>query len=477
MICKLYMDRKIFLWWCFLLICLLSSCGTPYVIKRDIKYDNVSALIYDYQTQKPKYHAVIEKHLFEVHDYNKDGYNKILAYQKLSNNVEYLRLKFDSVKAAYVIKRDIKYDDVSALIYDYQTQKPGFHAVIEKHLFEVHDYNKDGYNKILAYQKQSDNVEYLRLKFDSIRDAYEDSIVRILDRCTSLNDIASFYKNHTEERLFLKPLLSEFVTYNLQDNEYFEVRSFYKSLKNTDLNPVVEPIYLSMRDSAMKVFTPMVDKYCNKELELLEEYRKGGARGYINAVDNSFGKLIDVLIDEEWPKSMSQVKSIYQKHSSANNPIAAIRNSIIGNIKPYLREINQGRVAFVKDALDVNPGNYQVKKVNVSVVKVPVKCPTSEIMSVSKIQNKEDKVSTVLSIASFIPYVEYVATAADVVYSYKKAKDDAKEMSPHMKKMATKVASYLKAACDEEYNNSYRKLKNDIVKSQKVFRSVLYENF
>lgn len=393
-----------------------------------------------------------------------------------------LTITFTSCGTPRIIKEHIAADDIPSLIDDYNGQKSKHQKRISEYIFTSHNFSTDSYGTLLYYQGKSID-DIMKSKFDTVIKHREDSILSVLDNYKQINSIASYYKLHEDEQIFLRPIVAGTLTQNIADYEYKDVRSIYREFKDTDLKDSIYPYYVVKREEAMPQAISVVEAYCKNEMKIFEIYRKEG-RGRIPKVSaNAFEKVIDNLLDNDIPSDQKRLTTLYKTITGKYNPITAIKDVVKDETGKMMKDMNECRNDLVKELTDYPISNkHKVPTIPISVKKVDVKCPLNEFKAIENLQNQQanrkSKVSTLLSIASWIPnIIGDIASVADIYKTYKDTKKNAEEVSPLIQKMAKAVFVNFNKACQTEYDNSFKTVKQSIQNSHNKLKQAIYEDF
>lgn len=392
-----------------------------------------------------------------------------------------LTISFSSCATPREIKEHIKTDNISELIADHNGQKPKNQRKIEDYIFNSHDFSKDSYGNLKAYRDKS-TQDNMQSQLSVIINAREKSILAVLDSFENIKSIAAYYRGHFDEQSFLNPIIAGTLTQNISDYEYKDVRVIYREFRNTDIADSIYPYYAEKRELALPLAIASVEKYLKSELKLFDIYKAEGKDYIPQIASKAFEQLIDQLLDCDLSKNTPQLKEQYNRITSRNNPITAIKNVVKDEAQKMMKDMNECRSEIVKELIDAKfSSRYEIPTLPISVKKRNVKYPSSELNTIASVYqrpNPQSTINTVLSIASWLPgFIGTVATAANIYKTYKDTKKQATEVSPYIKKMATVVFNNFKATCTQEYNESYEKLREPILESQKQLKQAIYEDF
>lgn len=426
------------------------------------------------------------KTTFKRKDYNKTfeiiykerGIKPILSY--LWMTIVTL-LILSSCGTPKIVKEHIETDNILGLIDDYASQSPKNKKIIEKHIFAHHDYSKNTYGELKNFHNKSQS-ENLMWKFSGIIKNREDSILSILDGFDKIKDISSYYKKHEDEQSFLTPIIAGTLLQNIQEYEYKDVRTIYREFKNTEIKDSIYPIYVEKRSHALPAAMNSVDKYCKSEIKLIDVYKAEGKKRIPQVASTAFEQMIDQLLDCDLSQNQSQLKVQYNNITSKYNPISPIKNVVKDEVQKMMKDINECRAEIIKELLDSrNTNKYKLPSIPIIVKKKSVYYPTKDFKAIASIYNKptpQNKLSTALSIASWLPgFIGAAASAADIYKTYKDTQKKAAEVTPYIKHMATAVFKNFAATCNQEYDESFKNVRKSILKNQEQLKQSIYEDF
>ena len=219
-----------------------------------------------------------------------------------------------------LIKEHIAADDISGLIDDYNKQKPKYQKKIASYIFSNHNFCKDSYGSLIGFRNRCLD-ENLWLKFDNIIKVREDSILSVLDSFTNIKSIASYYKKHSDEQDFLRPIVAGTLTQGIEEIGYQDVRAMYRAFKDTDIKDTIFPYYNAKREEALPQAIKAVDTYCKSEMKIFNVYRNEGKKRIPQVSAIAFEKMIDQLLDFNIPNNQSQLINQYKNLTGKNNPV------------------------------------------------------------------------------------------------------------------------------------------------------------
>lgn len=392
-----------------------------------------------------------------------------------------LILLLSSCGTPKLLKEQFANDDVIGLVQNYDNQKPKYQKKIVNHIFSNHDFSKDSYGDLIAFQNSSRSAD-LETRFSDVIKIREDSILSVLDQFKSVRSIASYYKEHADEQSFLCPIVAGTLTQNIQEYEYPDVRTIYREFKNTNIRDSIYPYYAEKRAEALPLAMSKVDKYCQSEVKLLSIYKSEGRERIPQVASTAFEHLIDQLLDYDFPQDQKQLVGLYNKITTRHNPISGIKDVVKDETQKMVKDINGCRKDMVKDLLDPSSTNrYMLPTLPISVKKETVKFPANDFKAIANVYKKptpHGKINTLLSIASWIPgYIGTAATLADLYKTYKDTKNQANEVAPYIKRMATSVYKNFESTCCQEYDESFENIKKSVLKSQEKLKQAIYEDF
>ena len=377
-----------------------------------------------------------------------------------------------------LLKEHLKADNIACLINDYHELKPKYKSKIAQYVFNQHDFSKDSYGMLIQYRDKSNDILLIE-SFDSVVSKREDQILEHLDKCGDVNSVADYYKSHTDEQAFLSPVVSATLTQNIEDYDYLDVRSMYRAFMGTNICDSIFPYYQQKRELALPAAKAIVKNYCKNEMKLLEVYRKDGRNKIPEIANQTYGVVIDQLLEKDFPEGRYNLTALYERIMDENNPAPKIQTHINQLTQDLRNDMNECRENLVVQLTAYSDGEaWRVPNLSVNVKKIPVKCPIEDMMTISSIQNRQSTSSTLLSLASFIPgVIGLFATAADIYNSYKDSKETANELTPYIKNMAITINKNLKSTCNKEYDTAMKSLKKNIERSQNQLNKYIDEKY
>lgn len=377
-----------------------------------------------------------------------------------------------------IVKEHLANDDVLGLINDYQTQKPKHRQIVSQHLFGIHDYGKDNYGTLQNFRKQA-VLEPLVIYYDSLIDKRESNILETIDGFSNIDQVASYYKSHTDEQNFLHPVLTGVLMQNIEDYDYVDVRRMYRAFSQTDISDSIYPYYSKKRTESLPYAMKVVDEYCDTELKLVNAYMNDGHKQIPQVAANAFDGMIDDLLDMEVPNDMDRVKGTYQSITNSKNPVTDIKNLVRSECTLLAQDIKECRSDLINQLLETTDSHhYKMPVFTIKVNKKDVGFPINDFKAIAQIQNRTSGTSTLLSLASFIPgAIGWIASALDIYKSSSDAKEQGQELLPYMKQLSVNVFKNLRSTCVKQYNESFNGIKKDVKDSQKLLKQEIYENY
>lgn len=471
----------------------LFSCGMPKMLKNHLENDDVYGLINDY-AQYRKYKPAIKDYISQTHDFNSESYQSIEDYMKeaTGDSLEYVFLevlnkrKEDAIAAAWHAPNDI----YSLLQHYNQNQevKAFIHPIIEQRISKIAQETgyAEGVVQIYRCIKGTDFYANLLPTLEQCIDSFAQTadypqILRIF------RDV-----KETDFYIGLLPTFKQRIDTIAKATNYPQIKKIYADVRGTDLQEIVVPYYQKRREEYRPIIQKSIDEYCKKELTKLDQCKKRGASGLKAIADTASAYMIKALMNSHIPSSANQVSQLFDNLDRTYNPTFTINDHIRYYVSPLLSDLELMRYNFYAEQVESTiPQTAKVGNVSVSISRVKTKCPSTELVSIGRIQAESSGYETLSELAGAYDTVSdlgfglpgvwgLLATAAGWFFDYKaeQAREErAKKLKPKIKSMGKKVLSGMENSCQKEYDNAFIEIRQSIIDSQKRLRQEILNNY
>ena len=534
-------DKKIIYIITFGIVFAFVSCTGTKKIAIDIEGDDVKELIID-NYKFPKHSEDIVNYLM-AKDYASASYTELLQYQNLSIYDEQLGNHFNN------ILRDREDSVISALatknireIAEYYKSRPDEQDFLNPVLFETFVTNSDYLSyedvKALSVEFSSTDLEdSLTAKFinrrnliypyaDIYGEKYEDSILNLLSNM-NIRQVGNYYRTHSYDQQFLKPILQNTYLPSINEFEYAEVKKLVNAFAGTDIHSIFASKYDSIRMTYKPIVKESIYVYIAAEQEVLKSYKayayedvmnyltnasgeimadyimpsledywdafcnnpgnfilnigKGIVDGIVDAAVNAYNYVIDFFSSSD--KNDKEEIETYDKIFYKNYDAHISKDDIMSIIDKYAsdarNELNLARCSFVSEMTGTkSPAETMIKDCSNN------ECPTfgkisniSEIKMIYDRQNKDDVIGTILGLASWLPAYGDVISLFEIGYSLDGYDSDASYVKGKLDKFQDKMNDHIMQMAEFYIDSRFNEITENTKNSRTNLIKYIYENY
>ena len=520
----------------------LTSCTGAKKVTTAIAGDDVEELIVD-SYKYPKQSENIKNYLTSK-DYMSASYGDLMLYREISIYDEQLYDYFSDVIGQ---KEDSIVSSLSTMgiheIAEYYKAKEDEHNFLNEILYETFVANSDdlSYDDVKAMYTafiSTDLEEPLRDKYIARRDLiypyaeiygeeYEDSILNLLSGM-EIQQVGNYYKSHSYDQKFLKPILQNTYLADINDLEYQDVKGLANAFASTDLAEVFIPKYDSIRTALRPLVEESINAYVTAEQELLTAYKsyayeetmnyltnasqeiiatyimpslgeywdafwdnptdfllnvgKGMVDGIVDAAKSVYNFFVGLFSDSDKGKKKGSEET-YDKMFYRTYASHISKKKIISTIDKYVsearNELNDARNSFVYEMT----GRRNANATNIKKSENK-ECPTfklpSNISEMKKIydrQNEDDVVGDVMEVASWIPVVGDVISLIEIGKSLFDYNSDAKYVKEKLDEFQYKMNEHISQMAEFYTDALFNEMTENTIKSRNNLKRYIYENY
>lgn len=518
------------------------SCTGTKKVATAIAGDDVEELIID-SYKYPKQSESIKNYLTSK-DYMSASYGDLILYREISIYDEQLYDYFSNVIGQ---KEDSIVSSLSTMgiheIAEYYKAKEDEHNFLNEILYETFVTNSDdlSYDDVKAMYAafiSTDLEEPLRDKYIARRDLiypyaeiygeeYEDSILNLLSGM-EIQQVGNYYKSHSYDQKFLKPILQNTYLADINDLEYQDVKGLANAFASTDLAEVFIPKYDSIRTALRPLVEESINAYVTAEQELLTAYKsyayeetmnyltnasqeiiatyimpslgeywdafwdnptdfllnvgKGMVDGIVDAAKSAYNFFVGLFSDSDKGKKKGSEET-YDKMFYRTYASHISKKKIISTIDKYIsearNELNDARNSFVYEMT----GRRNANATNIKKSENK-ECPTfklpSNISEMKKIydrQNEDDVVGDVMEVASWIPVVGDVISLIEIGKSLFDYNSDAKYVKEKLDEFQYKMNEHISQMAEFYTDALFNEMTENTIKSRNNLKRYIYENY
>lgn len=535
---------------CKTIICIITfgtvftfaSCTGTKKVATAIAGDDVEELIID-SYKYPKQSESIKNYLTSK-DYMSASYGDLMLYREISIYDEQLYDYFTDIIGQ---KEDSIVSILSTMgiheIAEYYKAKEDEQNFLNEILYETFVTSSDdlSYDELKALYAEFTSTELeepLRDKYIARRDLiypyaeiygeeYEDSILNLL--CgMEIQQVGNYYKSHSYDQKFLKPILQNTYLADINDLEYQDIKGLANAFASTDLAEVFIPKYDSIRTALRPLVEESINAYVTAEQELLTAYKsyayeetmnyltnasqeiiatyimpslgeywdafwdnptdfllnvgKGMVDGIVDAAKSAYNFFVGLFSDSDKGKKKGSEET-YDKMFYRTYASHISKKKIISTIDKYIsearNELNDARNSFVYEMT----GRRNANATNIKKSENK-ECPTfklpSNISEMKKIydrQNEDDVVGDVMEVASWIPVVGDVISLIEIGKSLFDYNSDAKYVKEKLDEFQYKMNEHISQMAEFYTDALFNEMTENTIKSRNNLKRYIYENY
>ncbi len=518
------------------------SCSGTKKVATAIAGDDVEELIID-SYKYPKQSENIKNYLTSK-DYMSASYGDLMLYREISIYDEQLYDYFTDIIGQ---KEDSIVSILSTMgiheIAEYYKAKEDEQNFLNEILYETFVTSSDdlSYDELKALYAEFTSTELeepLRDKYIARRELiypyaeiygeeYEDSILNLLSGM-EIQQVGNYYKSHSYDQKFLKPILQNTYLADINDLEYQDIKGLANAFASTDLAEVFIPKYDSIRTALRPLVEESINAYVTAEQELLTAYKsyayeetmnyltnasqeiiatyimpslgeywdafwdnptdfllnvgKGMVDGIVDAAKSVYNFFVGLFSDSDKGKKKGSEET-YDKMFYRTYASHISKKKIISTIDKYVsearNELNDARNSFVYEMT----GRRNANATNIKKSENK-ECPTfklpSNISEMKKIydrQNEDDVVGDVMEVASWIPVVGDVISLIEIGKSLYEYDSDAKYVKKKLEAFQYKMNEHISQMAEFYTDAIFDEMSENTIKSRNNLKKYIYENY
>lgn len=518
------------------------SCSGTKKVATAIAGDDVEELIID-SYKYPKQSENIKNYLTSK-DYMSASYGDLILYREISIYDEQLFNYFSDIIGQ---REDSIVSTLSTMgiheIAEYYKTKDDEHNFLNEILYETFvtysdDLSYDDVKAKYAAFISTDLEEPLRDKYIARRDLiypyaeiygeeYEDSILNLLSGM-EIQQVGNYYKSHSYDQKFLKPILQNTYLVDINDLEYQDVKGLANAFAGTDLAEVFIPKYDSIRTTLRPLVEESINAYVTAEQELLTAYKsyayeetmnyltnasqeiiatyimpslgeywdafwdnptdfllnvgKGMVDGIVDAAKSVYNFFVGLFSDSDKGKKKGSEET-YDKMFYRTYASHISKKKIISTIDKYVsearNELNDARNSFVYEMTGRRNANATNIKKSENKEYPTFKLPSniSEMKKIYDRQNEDDVVEDVMEVASWIPVVGDVISLIEIGKSLFDYNSDAKYVKEKLDEFQYKMNEHISQMAEFYTDALFNEMTENTIKSRNNLKRYIYENY
>lgn len=402
----------------------------------------------------------------------------ILLYSCASTGGMGKQIPLSKLKKKDSVTIHVAQRNVRGLIADYG-QRYRVRDAVAGWLFHTNTYDDATYADLLDYRRLADSDSVLTLGFDSIIGSYQARAVSAMDGMTD-GQIAGYYRDNPLEQDFLRPFIMEVTLDGLDDRDYTGLRTLHRTFHGTDLQDSIAPAYLKKRDELLPTVRSNVQKYCKTELAVVDRYKRQFKASLASYISQAAEGAAEKLLDQDLPRERKDVVSFYRNLCSSSVNTAGIKERLRQPLHEMLQTINSSRDNYIRELAGREAyGDYHTGSIVYRIGQPAVSVPVNDLMAVSRIQNKTDWVGLGLGAASLLTggVAGLLLGGIDALRSYNNGQKDAKQMTPHIKRIVKTTTTNIRNSVNKSVDNAFKQIRQGVAASQKKFQKAVYDNY
>lgn len=381
-------------------------------------------------------------------------------------------------KEEEIIEEHLIDNNIEALIDDC-IRYPNYNNQIANYLLYDIDYSDADYSLLLQYQHHAKHDSILKSGYEILVSKKEEQILSNISEM-SLSEVANYYKNHTSEQIFLRPILCNAFTKIIDTLQYTEIKTIYNTFSTTDIGDSLAPHYIEAREIIRTKITKSISDYGEIEKNLKDYYLEKTKEELNLYIANSIEPFIEDLFGKDLPRKKEKVENRFNTSFDKNFSKYQMANIVNSNIKELVSIINAGRSSFIEGLSEttVESTLYYIPDIDNYIKTDYTKRENlAELYTISEIQNRVDWKGLVLGAASLFTggWAGLALTVLDIHHGVKNVKGKAAEALPYIRSFISKTQDYLEDMSNYYITNGYYTYDSKNSTATKSFKKIAYE--
>ncbi len=239
---------------------------------------------------------------------------------------------------------DMENGNIEALIRDYHNRTE-YREAISTYLFDSHSYKDATYAQLNRYKSLCQD-SILQNGLNKEINIYEANVLDSFSRMSN-KQIASYYQHHKDEQDYLRPAIMSVIMSDLPDKDYYSLRTLKRTFWYTDLQDSVNPEYLRKRKLLLPAIQKSIENYCQKEYQILDQYRQMCQDSLYNHIVQASEKALDAIMDDDLPKTQAEVSNRYKAVCANAIDVTIIKACIRKCMSEVIPTINASRSEYL----------------------------------------------------------------------------------------------------------------------------------
>lgn len=167
-----------------------------------------------------------------------------------------------------IVSEHLTLKDPITLLDDLE-KYPEFKEGIERVLYDRIDYDNYDFKELQGISRVAQDDFTAAVFFDSLLVVRQEKVLSMLSE-EDLEKVGAFYKNNSSQYDFLHDALKEAYFADIDNLDYYGLKSLHMAFKDTDLDKLVYPRYSSVRNDLVKGIMDELNPFFDTEEEILD---------------------------------------------------------------------------------------------------------------------------------------------------------------------------------------------------------------
>lgn len=385
------------------------------------------------------------------------------------------------------IRKAIAVNDLYGLM-DIHACSDEYRTFIEDYLSSV-SFSQYSYQEIVDLERYSEQDSNLFSIFNDAKTTYEAIVIESLSDM-SLDSLASYYIDNSEESVFIYPVLHDNLIKDLGSQDYRYIKAVHDAFIGSDLASDIDSVYLPLRKHLIIEVKDHLHEYFRYENATMRELHEAAWNNIQSSlsynlpiiIDSTLNKvnrdIFDKLIKNEKYDQMTDREYIIElidKYLPEEN----LKSRIIQPVEEFISTCNTSRTEFIETF--INDG--------VLTDDLLIDIPNELVEQLEFSYNAIDKIeftkalSTLYDIGSIaLGFVtagasELILDAADLAFGFWMENKKAKKITDSIQQLSNDLSANYNYAAQRIIYSYYKPLEESLSRTQNNLEKYVDENF
>ena len=293
---------------------------------------------------------------------------------------------------------------------------------------------------------------------------------------------AAYYLAHESQRNELRPLIMRRYMACQDTMSYGQLRSLRRVFWNTDLRDSVNAMYLARREELLPQILAEAQRHCEAELDSLEMLKTRCKQLMDNMIGKSIEGAFKGLMGGFLPDGREDVENLYGGHCEANILVKDIKAFLSPHISRFVSRANVARKRYINRIAGyyAASGNYQVPPFGYVIKRMPVDCPTDDLMQLVALQGRVDWLHIGITPSALVVQgtgVSLLRGKPLLTESQANRNNDSRKLAPIVNRIAAATATNIRESVYQTVDAVFATVAQKIKDSQQAFREVVASKY